>query len=74
MANRVAVVDVATGLVERYILVGMRVWHLELTAEDKLLIATNGASNDVTVIEVATLSALKSIKVGRYPWGAAARP
>jgi PQQ-dependent catabolism-associated beta-propeller protein len=74
MANRVAVVDAQTGVVEKYILVGMRVWHLEFTADDTLLVSTNGISNDVTVIDVAKLSPIKSIKVGRHPWGAAGRP
>ena len=31
----------------------------------------NGVSNDVTVIDVASLKALKSIAVGSYPWGVA---
>ncbi|MGB4864729.1 MAG: hypothetical protein WBP38_02405, partial [Hyphomicrobium sp.] len=30
---------------------------------------TNGASNDVTVVDVAAEKAIKSIKTGRYPWG-----
>jgi YVTN family beta-propeller protein len=47
---------------------------LALTPEEDLLFTTNGVSNDVTVIDVRTLKPLKSIKVGRYPWGAAVRP
>ena len=38
------------------------------------LFTTNGVSGDVTVIDVASRTALKSIKVGRFPWGAAFRP
>jgi len=68
-ANRVAIIDVATMKVEKYVLVGQRVWQLYLTPDDKMLFTTNGASNDVTVIDVAAEKAIKSIKTGRYPWG-----
>ena len=70
-ANRIAVVDTASGTVKKYILVGSRVWQMILTPDNELLFTTNGGSNDVTVISVATLSPVKSIKVGRQPWGAA---
>ena len=73
-SNRVAVIDMKTRAVVKYIIVGQRVWHLVLTPEEDLLFTTNGVSNDVTVIDVKTLKPVKSIKVGRYPWGAAVRP
>jgi len=44
-----------------------------MTPENNLLFTTNGVSNDVTVIDMNELKAIKSIKVGRYPWGAAVR-
>ncbi len=72
-ANRIAVIDVATLSVTKYILVGQRVWHVALTPEEDLLFTTNGVSNDVTAIDVASLKPVKSIKVGRYPWGVAVR-
>jgi YVTN family beta-propeller protein len=31
-------------------------------------------SNDVTVIDVDRLEPIKSIKVGRYPWGVVIKP
>lgn len=68
-ANRVAVVNAETYEVEKYILVGQRVWNLAMTPDEKLLFTTNGTSNDVTAIDVASETALKSIKTGRYPWG-----
>ncbi|MFZ0098638.1 MAG: hypothetical protein WAK98_09155, partial [Gemmobacter sp.] len=37
------------------------------------LFTTNGVSGDVTVIDVASRQPLESIKVGRFPWGAATR-
>ena len=73
-ANRVAVIDTTTFKVEKYILVGQRVWQMYFTPDGKLLFTTNGASNDVTVIDVANLKAIKSIKVGRYPWGVVVSP
>ncbi|MEQ1719304.1 MAG: PQQ-dependent catabolism-associated beta-propeller protein, partial [Hyphomicrobium sp.] len=68
-ANRIAVIDVATLKVEKYILVGQRVWQIYLTPDDKLLYTTNGTSNDVSAVDVETMKAVKSIKTGRYPWG-----
>ncbi len=68
-ANRVAVIDAKTYKVEKYILVGQRVWNLAFTPDYKLLFTTNGTSNDVTVIDVASEKPIKSIKTGRYPWG-----
>jgi PQQ-dependent catabolism-associated beta-propeller protein len=73
-ANRVSVVDLATFKVEKYLLVGQRVWNLGFTPDEKLLFSTNGTSNDVSVIDVASLKVLKSIKVGRYPWGVVSAP
>ena len=68
-ANRVAVINGKTLEVEKYLLVGQRVWQLAFTPDDKLLFATNGVSNDVSVIDVDRLKVVKSIAVGRFPWG-----
>jgi YVTN family beta-propeller protein len=68
-ANRVAVVDVKTHKVTKYILVGQRVWHMAFTPDQKYLLTANGLSNDVSVIDVAALKAIKSIQVGEQPWG-----
>jgi PQQ-dependent catabolism-associated beta-propeller protein len=73
-ANRVAVVNMKSGEIVKYLLVGQRVWHLALTPDGEQLFTTNGVSNDVTVIDVKSLKPVKSIKVGRYPWGIAVRP
>ena len=69
-----AVVDARTFEVQHYLLVGRRVWHLDLTPDEKLLFTTNGVSNDVSVIDVAAGKVIKSIAVGRYPWGVVVRP
>jgi PQQ-dependent catabolism-associated beta-propeller protein len=73
-SNHVAVVNAETYEVEDYILVGRRVWHMEFNKDRSVLFTTNGISGDVTVIDVAARKAIKSIKVGRFPWGAAFRP
>src|SRR5690606_20807647 len=41
-ANRVAVVNAETYEVEKYLLVGQRVWNLGFTPDQKLLFTTNG--------------------------------
>ena len=68
-ANRIAVIDAATFKVEKYLLVGQRVWQLGFSPDEKFLFTTNGASNDVSVIDVEKQRVVRSIKVGRYPWG-----
>ncbi len=73
-SNHVAAVNAETYEVEDYILVGRRVWHMAFNADKSLLFTTNGVSGDVTVIDVARRAPIKTIKVGRFPWGAAFRP
>jgi len=68
-ANRIAVVDGTTHQVQRYLLVGQRVWHMALTPDEKYLLTTNGVSNDVSVIDVASLKVIDTIQVGELPWG-----
>ncbi len=66
-----AVIDAKTLEVEKYLLVGQRVWQLAFTPDEKLLFVTNGNSNDVSVIDVPSLTVVKSIPVGTAPWGVA---
>jgi PQQ-dependent catabolism-associated beta-propeller protein len=68
-ANHIAVIDTQSFAVLDYLLVGRRVWHMAFNADQSLLLTTNGISGDVTVIDIAKMKAVKSIKVGRYPWG-----
>jgi YVTN family beta-propeller protein len=67
-ANRMAVVDVKTRAVQKYLLVGQRVWHAGFSPDDKLLLTANGVSNDVSIIDVAALKVVKSVQVGQSPW------
>lgn len=73
-ANRVAVVNGETYEVEKYVLVGQRVWQLAFTPDEKYVISTNGNSNDITFIDVATGDPVKSVTVGGLPWGVAVSP
>jgi YVTN family beta-propeller protein len=67
----VAVVDTNTHEVTKYLLVGQRVWHTAFTPDERYLLTTNGVSNDISVIDVASLKVIKSIQVGELPWGIA---
>ena len=71
---RVAFVDTVSFEVEKYLLVGPRVWNLEFSPDHKRLFTTNGVGGDVSVIDLQKLKVLKSIKVGRLPWGVVVKP
>jgi YVTN family beta-propeller protein len=44
---------------------------MAFTPDEKYLLTTNGVSNDVSVIDVASLRVIKTIQVGELPWGVA---
>jgi len=73
-ANRVAVIDTKTYAVEKYVLVGQRVWQVAFNADGSRLYAINGLTNDVSVIDVPSLKAIATVSVGRLPWGVAVKP
>jgi YVTN family beta-propeller protein len=70
-ANRIAVINGITHEVEKYLLVGQRVWHMALTPDEKYLLSTNGVSNDISIVDIANLRVIKTIQVGELPWGIA---
>ena len=45
-----------------------------LNPDQSRLYTTNGVSNDITVIDVGSLKAIKSVPVGQSPWGVVSRP
>ncbi len=59
---------------KKYLLVGERVWHLGFTPDYKQLLTANGLSNDVSVIDVPSLTVTRSIPVGQLPWGVVVNP
>src|SRR6516164_1694571 len=73
-ANRVAVVDAQSYEVQKYLLVGQRVWSLAFNPDYSRLYTTNGVSNDISVIDVGSLKVIKSVPVGQAPWGVVSRP
>jgi YVTN family beta-propeller protein len=73
-ANRVAEIDASTFQVRRYYLVGQRVWHLAFSPDEKRLYTANGNSSDVSVIDLERQEVVKSIGVGRSPWGVVVAP
>lgn len=70
---RVAVVNAKTYEVEKYLLVGPRVWNLEFSPDQKRLFTTNGISGDVSVIDLEKQRVISTVKVGRLPWGLAVK-
>ena len=42
--------------------------------DGKELLTTNGLSNDISVIDIADLKVVRSIPVGREPWGVVVAP
>jgi len=51
--------------------VGNRVWGIALDPSGSKLYTANGASNDVSVVDVKSRKELRRIKVGDGPWGIA---
>ncbi|WP_298830753.1 PQQ-dependent catabolism-associated beta-propeller protein [uncultured Piscinibacter sp.] len=68
-ANHVAFVDVPARKVTDLVLVGKRAWNVTLDKAERRLWVVNGLSDDVTVVDVAGAKAVKSIPVGRVPYG-----
>ena len=69
-ANHVAFIDVAARKVTNLVLAGKRAWNVSLDKAEARLYVVNGLSDDMTVIDVATAKALKTIPVGRVPYQA----
>lgn len=68
-ANHVAFVDTATRRVTNLVLVGKRAWNLALDKAEARLYVVNGLSDDITVVDVANARPIRSIPVGRVPYG-----
>jgi PQQ-dependent catabolism-associated beta-propeller protein len=68
-ANRVAFVDVPQRRVTDLVLVGKRAWNVALDKAEARLWVVNGLSDDVTVVDVAAARPIKTIAVGRVPYG-----
>jgi YVTN family beta-propeller protein len=71
--GKVAVLDVSapTPKLIQQVAVGTRPWGIALSADGTRLYTANGPSNDVSVVDTATLQVIKKIPVGKSPWGVA---
>jgi YVTN family beta-propeller protein len=47
---------------------------LEFSPDGSKLYVANGLTNDITIIDTASQKAIKSVPVGRLPWGVAVMP
>lgn len=68
-ANHVAFVDVAARKVTQLALVGKRAWNVALDKAEARLFVVNGMSDDLTVVDAKTAKPLKTVPVGRVPYG-----
>jgi PQQ-dependent catabolism-associated beta-propeller protein len=66
-ANHLAIVDAKTREVLQYALVGSRAWDVDLTSDEKTAYVTNGLSDDITVVDMASMAPVQSLAVGRTP-------
>lgn len=66
--NHVAFVDVAKRQVVQQVLAGKRAWNVMLNKDESQLYVVNGLSDDMTIIDVASGKALKTVPVGRVPY------
>ena len=66
-ANHVAIVDINTHQILKYILVGRRAWGLGLTPDASTLIVLNGLSDDFTMIDLSTKRPIFTRRAGLTP-------
>ena len=73
-AARIAVIDMDSLAVEKYLLVGQRVWNMDFSPDETRMFSTNGVSNDMSVVDLTKLRVRKTVPVGRLPWGVVVAP
>lgn len=66
-ANHIAFVETKTREVLAYTLVGSRAWDVALSRDEKTAYVANGLSDDITIVDVASMKPIQSIAVGRTP-------
>ena len=57
-ANHVAIIDGTTYDVLKYVLVGKRAWSVDLSPDETVAIVANGLSDDITVIDMTSMTAI----------------
>jgi YVTN family beta-propeller protein len=73
-ANHVAIIDRASRRVTALVPVGMRVWHLAISADGSRAYAANGLSDTVSVIDIPSAKVVATVPTGRAPWGVVVAP
>lgn len=66
-ANHIAIIDAHSKQVLKYVLVGKRAWSVDLSSDEKTAYVANGLSDDVTLVDMASMNPVKSVPVGRVP-------
>ena len=66
-ANHVAIIDAKSHDVLQYVLVGKRAWSVDLSSDETKAYVANGLSDDITIIDMASMKPEISIPVGRVP-------
>lgn len=66
-ANHIAIIDAHSHDVLQYVLVGSRAWSVDLTSNEDRAFVANGLSDDITVVDMASMQPIKSIPIGRVP-------
>jgi PQQ-dependent catabolism-associated beta-propeller protein len=66
-ANHIVFVDTKSREVLAYTLVGSRAWDVDMSRDETTAYVANGLSDDITVIDMATMKAVQSVPVGRTP-------
>lgn len=66
-ANHIAFINAATKEIEDYVLVGSRAWGVDLNGDESILFVSNGLSDDLSIIDMATRQNIRSVPVGRIP-------
>ena len=66
-ANHVAIIDAKTHEVLQYVLVGKRAWSVDLSSDEKTAYVANGLSDDITIIDMGSMTPVKSVPIGRVP-------
>ncbi|HEU4627166.1 MAG TPA: beta-propeller fold lactonase family protein [Steroidobacteraceae bacterium] len=74
--GNVAVLDISAAepKLVQLVPVGARPWGMALSPDGSRLYTANGPSNDVSVVDTATLKVIAKIPVGKSPWGVAVGP
>jgi PQQ-dependent catabolism-associated beta-propeller protein len=66
-ANHLAIVDAHSKQVLQYVLVGKRAWGVDLTSDERTAVVANGLSDDITIVDMASMKPIKSVPAGRTP-------